>query len=134
MNNPVDPRKIPQFIERLAKAGYLLGVECSKREIRITYNRSASKYMTIPFGQTRQYNFNVIVVFKPCYPVFLVNLPLNIGKILQYWDKIVVFFLWSPLSFSESQPLTSCKSSLMRIFIGSLNTHQFPTEKGGKIC
>jgi hypothetical protein len=33
MNNPVDPRKIPLFIERLAKAGYLLDVECSKREI-----------------------------------------------------------------------------------------------------
>jgi hypothetical protein len=88
MNNPVDPRKILHFIERLAKAGYLLDVECSKREIRITYNRSASKYTTIPFGQTRQYNFNVIVVFKPCYPV---NLPLNIGKILQYWDKSVVW-------------------------------------------
>lgn len=53
MNNPVDPRKIPHFIERLAKAGYILDVECSKREIRITYNRSASKYTTIPFGQTR---------------------------------------------------------------------------------
>ena len=52
MNNPIDPRKIPLFIERLAKAGYILDVECSKREIRITYNRSASKYMTIPFGQT----------------------------------------------------------------------------------
>jgi len=57
MNNPVDPRKIPHFIERLAKAGYLLDVECSKREIRITYNRSASKYTTIPFGQTRLTDF-----------------------------------------------------------------------------
>jgi hypothetical protein len=57
MNNPVDPRKIPQFIERLAKAGYLLDVECSKREIKITYNRSASKYTTIPFGQTRLTDF-----------------------------------------------------------------------------
>ena len=57
MNNPVDPRKIPHLIERLAKAGYLLDVECSKREIRITYNRSASKYTTIPFGQTRLTDF-----------------------------------------------------------------------------
>lgn len=57
MNNPVDPRKLPIFIERLAKAGYLLDVECSNREIRITYNRSASKYMTIPFGQTRLTDF-----------------------------------------------------------------------------
>jgi len=57
MNNHVDPRKIPHFIERLAKAGYLLDVECSKREIRITYNRSVSKYTTIPFGQTRLADF-----------------------------------------------------------------------------
>jgi hypothetical protein len=57
MNNPVDPRKIPGFIERLAKAGHLLDVVCSKREIRITYNRSASKYTTIPFGQTRLTDF-----------------------------------------------------------------------------
>ena len=57
MNNPVDPRKIPHFIERLAKAGYVLDVECSKKEIRITYNRSASKYTTIPFGQTRLTDF-----------------------------------------------------------------------------
>jgi hypothetical protein len=57
MNNPVDPRKIPHFIKRLAKAGYILDVECSKREIRITYNRSASKYTTIPFGQTRLTDF-----------------------------------------------------------------------------
>jgi hypothetical protein len=57
MNNPVDPRKIPHFIERLAKAGYLLDVECSKREIKIRYNRSASKYATIPFGQTRLSDF-----------------------------------------------------------------------------
>ena len=57
MNNPVDPRKIPLFIERLAKAGYLLDVECSKREIRITYHSSASKYTTIPFGQTRLTDF-----------------------------------------------------------------------------
>jgi len=57
MNNPVDPRKIPLFIERLANAGYILDVECSKREIRITYNRSASKYTTIPFGQTRLTDF-----------------------------------------------------------------------------
>jgi hypothetical protein len=56
-NNPVDPRKIPLFIERLAKAGYLLDVECSKREIRIRYNRSASKYTTIPFGQTKLNDF-----------------------------------------------------------------------------
>jgi hypothetical protein len=57
MNNPVDPRKIPLFIKRLAKEGYILDVECSKREIRITYNRSASKYTTIPFGQTRLTDF-----------------------------------------------------------------------------
>ena len=57
MNNPVDPRKIPLFIERLAKAGYLLDVECSKREIRIRYNSSASKFTTIPFGQTRLTDF-----------------------------------------------------------------------------
>ncbi|KAB2946434.1 MAG: hypothetical protein OI860_00210 (plasmid) [Candidatus Methanoperedens sp.] len=57
MNNPVDPRKIPLFLERLAKAGYLLDVECSKREIRITYNRNPSKYTTIPFGQTRLTDF-----------------------------------------------------------------------------
>jgi hypothetical protein len=58
MNNPVDPRKIPLYLERLAKAGYLLDVEFSKREIRITYNRSASKYTTIPFGQTRLTDFH----------------------------------------------------------------------------
>ena len=29
---------------------------CSKREIRITYNRSASKYTSIPFGQTKLTN------------------------------------------------------------------------------
>ncbi len=57
MNNPVDPRKIPHLIERLAKSGYLLDVECSKREIKIRYNRSASKYATIPFGQTRLTDF-----------------------------------------------------------------------------
>ncbi len=57
MNNPVDPRKIPLFIKRLAKSGYILDVECSKREIRITYNRSASKYSTIPFGQTKLTDF-----------------------------------------------------------------------------
>ena len=57
MNNPVDQRKIPLFIERLAKAGYLLDVECSKTEIKIRYNRSASKYATIPFGQTRLIDF-----------------------------------------------------------------------------
>jgi len=45
-------------LERLAKAGYLLDVEFSKREIRITYNRSASKYTTIPFGQTRLTDFH----------------------------------------------------------------------------
>jgi hypothetical protein len=56
MNNPIELRKIPLFIERLAKAGYILDVECSKREIRITYNRSASKYI-IPFGQTRLTDF-----------------------------------------------------------------------------
>jgi hypothetical protein len=33
-NNPINLRKIPLFIERLAKAGYILDVECSKREIR----------------------------------------------------------------------------------------------------
>jgi hypothetical protein len=57
MNKPVDPRKIPGIIERLAKAGYFLDVECSKREIKIKYNRSASKYTTIPFGQTRLTDF-----------------------------------------------------------------------------
>ena len=51
MNNPVDPLKIPHFIERLAKAGYILDVECSKREIKITYKRSASKYTTIPLAR-----------------------------------------------------------------------------------
>jgi hypothetical protein len=56
-NNPINLRKIPLFIERLAKAGYTLDVECSKREIRITYNRSASKYTTIPFGQTKLTEF-----------------------------------------------------------------------------
>jgi hypothetical protein len=58
MNDPVDPHKIPLYLERLAKAGYLLDVEFSKREIRITYNRSASKYTTIPFGQTRLTDFH----------------------------------------------------------------------------
>jgi hypothetical protein len=57
MNNPLNLRKIPLFIERLAKAGYILDVECSRREIKIRYNRSASKYTTIPFGQTRLTEF-----------------------------------------------------------------------------
>jgi hypothetical protein len=58
MNNPVDQGKIPLYLERLAKAGYLLDVEFSKREIRITYNRNASKYTTIPFGPTRLIDFH----------------------------------------------------------------------------
>jgi len=58
MNNPIDPRKIPLYLVRLVKAGYLLDVEFSKREIRITYSRSASKYTTIPFGQTRLTDFH----------------------------------------------------------------------------
>jgi len=57
MNNPVDPRKIPLFIKRLAKAGYILDVECSNREIKISYNRTVSRYTTIPFGQTRLTEF-----------------------------------------------------------------------------
>jgi hypothetical protein len=57
MNNPINLRKIPLIIERLAKAGYILDIEFSKREIKITYNRSASKYTTIPFGQTTLTDF-----------------------------------------------------------------------------
>jgi hypothetical protein len=57
MNNPINLRKIPLFIERLAKAGYILDVECSKRKIKIRYNRTASRYTTIPFGQTRLTEF-----------------------------------------------------------------------------
>jgi hypothetical protein len=57
MNNPINLRKIPLFIQRLAKAGYLLDVECSKREIKIRYNRTASRYTTVPFGQTRLTEF-----------------------------------------------------------------------------
>ncbi len=57
MNNPINLRKIPLFIERLAKAGYILDVECSKKEIRIVCSLRALKYMTIPFGQTRLTDF-----------------------------------------------------------------------------
>jgi len=48
MNNPFNLRKIPLFIEQLAEAGYILDVEFSRGETRITYRRNAFKYRTIP--------------------------------------------------------------------------------------
>jgi len=52
MNNPINLRKIPYFIEQLAEAGYILDVEFSRGEARIAYKRTVFKYRTIPFGQT----------------------------------------------------------------------------------
>ncbi|MFZ3167916.1 MAG: hypothetical protein WA130_09905 [Candidatus Methanoperedens sp.] len=57
MNNPIDTRKIPLFIERLAKAGYILDVEHSKNELKITYSKSLPKHLIIPFGQTKLTDF-----------------------------------------------------------------------------
>ena len=49
MNNPINLRKIPHFIKQLSEAGYILDVEFSRGETRITYKRNAFKYMTISF-------------------------------------------------------------------------------------
>jgi len=56
MNPRIKSRFLPLCIERLAKEGYTVDIEYSKKLVRITCSGSALRGL-IPFGQTRLTEF-----------------------------------------------------------------------------
>jgi hypothetical protein len=56
MNNHINPRHLPLWIERLGNEGYTINIEYSKKQVRITCEGNALRNI-IPFGQTRLKEF-----------------------------------------------------------------------------
>jgi hypothetical protein len=56
MNSRINSRNLPVCIERLAKEGYTIDIEYSKKFVRITCSGNALRSV-IPFGQTRLTEF-----------------------------------------------------------------------------
>jgi hypothetical protein len=56
MNTRINSRTLPLCIERLAKEGYAIDIEYSKKLVRITSSGNALRCL-IPFGQTRLTEF-----------------------------------------------------------------------------
>jgi hypothetical protein len=56
MNTHMNSRNLPLCIERLAKEGYTIDIEYSKKLVRITCSGNALRSV-IPFGQTRLNEF-----------------------------------------------------------------------------
>jgi hypothetical protein len=56
MNNCINPRHLPLWIERVANEGHTINIEYSKKLVRITCEGNALRNI-IPFGQTRLNEF-----------------------------------------------------------------------------
>ncbi len=56
MNARINSRNLPLCIQRLAKEGYTIDIECSKKLVRITCSGNALRSV-VPFGQTRLTEF-----------------------------------------------------------------------------
>ncbi len=56
MRNRINSRTLPLCIERLAKEGYVIDIEYSKKLVRITCSGNVLRNL-VPFGQTRLTEF-----------------------------------------------------------------------------
>jgi len=56
MNNQINPRHLPLWLERLAKDGYTVNIQYSKKLVKITCEGYTLRNM-MPFGQTRLNEF-----------------------------------------------------------------------------